>query len=203
MASAVQNVKTEYSEFLLAHRAKHASDYNNDETYKELTRDAIEAKALGMKKIEHYIRERTAGCSTDFSLLERILITPFQKFSSESIVLELETGVFDFPWKDVVEQKGTIDLKTWNPTSLASWQLDKIRFTIANHMKWVQAWIDGHLIEFPNGMMAPDIVLEKSLPAKCVATVSFLLSVNTNLTRLQISAKYVIVIACNTANKLQ
>ncbi len=143
-----------------------------------------------MKKIDHYIRKRTltTGNSADSALLERILNTPFQNYSSESIVLELETGVFDFPWKDIVEQKETIDLKTWNPSSLETWQLDKVRVAIANHKKWVRAWVYGHQIDFPGGMMSQEILLEKPLPSECVATTSLLLSVNTNLTRLRIGA---------------
>ena len=170
-------------------KAIQASDYNIDEKYKELTRDAIDAKALGLKKIKYYIRECTLRRSAETSLLERIISTPFQAFSSESIALELETGVFDFPWRDIVEQKETIDLKDWNPDSLAQWQLDQVCSTISNHTKWVKAWVHGHLIEFPGGMMSKDIIFEKPLPSECVPTVALLLSVNTNLTRLRISAQ--------------
>ncbi len=170
------------------HKAIQASDFNMDEKYKELTKDAIEAKALSMKKLHYYVKERTSRRSADASLLDRILNTPFQTYSSESIILELETGVFDFPWRDVVEQKETIDLKTWTPTSLAAWQLDKVRVTIANHTKWVKAWVCGHLIEFSGGIMAQDIFLDKPLPSECVTTVALLCSVNTNLRRLRINA---------------
>ncbi len=170
------------------HRTIPASEYNMDEKYKEVTKDAIEAKALGMKKIKYYIRERTSAGSADSSLLERILSTPFQAFSSESIALELETGVFDFPWRDIVDQKETINLKTWDPISLANWQLDKVCETIAKHTMWVKAWVHGHLIEFSGGMMAQDITLDTPLPSECVPTVAFLFSVNTNLTRLRISS---------------
>jgi hypothetical protein len=173
---------------LQTHKIIPACEYNLDEKYKEVTKDAIEAKALGMKKIKYYVRERTSGSSGDSSLLERILSTPFRAFSSEFISLELETGVFDFPWQDIVEQKETIDLKTWNPISLANWQLDKVRAAVAKHTKWVKAWVHGHLVEFSGGMMAPDIKLDKPLPAECVPTVAFLFSINTNLTRLRISS---------------
>eukprot|EP00291_Cryptomonas_curvata_P030574 CAMPEP_0172208590 /NCGR_PEP_ID=MMETSP1050-20130122/34565_1 /TAXON_ID=233186 /ORGANISM="Cryptomonas curvata, Strain CCAP979/52" /LENGTH=445 /DNA_ID=CAMNT_0012888215 /DNA_START=1008 /DNA_END=2342 /DNA_ORIENTATION=- len=188
LSKAILFVKKEYSLFLHTHRDIPASDFNTDEKYKELTKEAIEAKALGMKKIKYYIGERTSPHSADSSLLERILSTPFRDFSSESIGLELESGVFDFPWRDVVEQKETIDLKAWNPISLATWQLDKVCTTIANHTKWVRAWVNGHLIEFPGGMMAQDIMLEKPLPSECVPTVALLFSVNTNLARLRIGA---------------
>ncbi len=188
LLKAILYVKSEYSSFLQTHKAIQASDYNVDEKYKELTKEAIEAKALGIKKVKCYIRECTSSGS-DANLLERILGTPFQKYSSESIALELETGVFDFPWKDVVEQKETVDLGAWSPTSLVAWQLDKVRIAIANHDKWIRAWVHSHLIEFPGGLMAKNTELDKALPAECVATVSFLLSVNTNLTRLRISTK--------------
>jgi hypothetical protein len=188
LSSAIQIVKDEYNSFLQTHRDIKASDYNKDETYKELTKEAIEANTLGIKKITYYIEIRTSGRSIDSSLLDRIKKTPFQTFSSKSIVLELETGVFDFPWRDVVEQKETIDLGTWCPLSLVAWQLEKVRIAIADHTKWVKAWVHSHLIEFPGGIMAHDIYFEKSLPSECVPTVALLFSVNTNLTRLRISA---------------
>ena len=188
LLNAIRVVEDEYSKLLQTHNTVEASDYNMDEKYKELTKEAIEAKALGIKKIKYYIRERTSECSGNTGLLERILNTPFQSYSSESIVLELETGVFDFPWRDVEEQKETIDLKAWNPTSLAEWQLDKVRTTIANHEKWVRAWVHGQLIEFEGGMMAQGVKLVKPFPSKCAETVALLLSVNTNLTSLRIGA---------------
>ena len=159
-----------------------------DDKYKELTKDAIESKALAMKKINYYVSERTSKRSADASLLERISSTRFQQFSSESIVLELETGVFDFPWRDVVEQNPTIDLKTWNPISLAPWQLEKVCAAIGKHTKLVTAWVHTHRIEFSGGMMADEIVLEKPLLSECVPTVAFLFSVNTKLKSLRINA---------------
>ncbi len=194
LSSTIQIVKDEYSKFLETHKSLPFSDYNIDETYKELTKEAIEAKALGIEKIKHYIRYRkdiklSTGLTAHNNILERIKSTPFQAFSSKSIVLELETGVFGFPWRDIVEQKETIDLGTWCPLSLEPWQLEKVRMTISDHPKWVKAWVHNHLIEFPGGIMAEDMYFEKSLPSMCVTTVALLISVNTNLKRLRIGAQ--------------
>jgi hypothetical protein len=187
LSKGIQIVTDEYKSFLQTHKIIHASDYNIGEKYKKLTNDAIEGKALSLKKITYYVQEYTSGRSNDASLLERILSTPFHMYSNEFIVLELETGVFGFPWQDFEEKKKEIDFMTWSPTSLASWQLDKVCARIAKHTTWVKAWVHGHLIEFHGGIMAQDISFEKSLPAQCVPTVSLLLSCNTNLTRLRIA----------------
>ena len=175
----------EFAVFLAQHESLDAQVYNEDEQYKTLTKEAIEAKSFAMKKIETFIQARTSKLENS-GILERIKDTPFRDYRREHIVLELESCVFDFPWKDVLEDKDTIDFQEWSPESLETWQLDKIRIVVAKNYKCVKVLLRDHHFAFPDGIFARDVKLDKPLLPECAATMAFLLSVNTRLTSLYI-----------------
>ena len=108
--------------------AAHA--FNDDLLYKTLTTEAIEGKSLAIKKVEIYADQLNKGAGVD--ILEAILERPLQDFSSRAVVLELETGMCDFPWSDVVDQKAIVNFGRWRPEGTAP---DKLNFAVEELFK--------------------------------------------------------------------
>ena len=88
-----------------------AADFNNDEVYQRLTTEAIKAKTLALQKIRicaHQVQKGEAKQS-----IQLFLDQPLEVFASQFVELEVKTGLFDFPWKEVLGKEGTLKLGRW------------------------------------------------------------------------------------------
>ena len=181
-----QSVQSEFATFLKDHESVDAKVYNEDERYKTLTKEAIEAKSFAMKKIDIFIQARTSQ-PVNNGLLERIKNTQLSEYAKEYIALELKSCVFDFPWKDILDNKETINFQNWSPEILQPWQLDIIRPVVTKNSNCVKVLLRGIHFIFPNGVFAQDTIkLVEPLLPECAATMAFLLSMNTRLTCLDV-----------------
>jgi hypothetical protein len=182
----VDVVIKEFTEYVESHEAIDAKDFNDDNKYKKITMDTIEGRNLSELKMNFYFEERIKAKTHDSQFFERILSTPFQKFSSSYVQLQIATGIFDFPWQKVCEQEESIDFGKWCPSALEDWQLDKIRQTVGLNTKLMRVWLLGHVYASPAGWMAPNVILDKELVPACANATAFLLSANTSITNLEL-----------------
>ena len=88
-------------------------DFNDDKLYQTFTAEAIEGKSLAVKKVEIFADQLRKGASV--LVLHSIKKRPLTDFASRAVVLELETGMMDFPWRDVVDEKAVVNFGRWRP----------------------------------------------------------------------------------------
>ena len=82
------------------HAQRGLAEFNDDKVYKEMTAEAIDSKALAIKKMAFFV-DSFGEAREDKTLLARIKARPFLDFAHESTMLELQTGSNGFPWEQV------------------------------------------------------------------------------------------------------
>ncbi len=152
------SVIMELAELTRAHKLLDAADFNEDEKYKELMTQAIDSKKYALLKMDIYL-ESSAATADQPTDLNSIRDTPFKRLSDPTEVLQLRTGITNFPWADVVTHKrAEIDLKDWDAGQAAPRALESVAATLGGNgyirvvtvygVKlalsdgWATAWLD-------------------------------------------------------------
>ena len=144
-------IRQQFEELEKQHMITHAADFNNDETYKKLTIEAIEGKSQAIRKVEIVAKmlSKAVGAET----LAAVVARPLQDFGSRAVLLELETGVADFPWRDIVANQSLVDFGLCRP----GWDIFEIAAVeLAKNMNFRMAKAlnkDGRVLslELPQG----------------------------------------------------
>ena len=130
-------------------------DFNDDGLYKTYTAEAIEGKSLAIKKVEIFADQLRKGAGAQ--TLDAIMARPLGDFASRAVVLELETGMPDFPWRDVVDGKAVVNFGRWRPERIEPSKLDRAvaeLFSQANFRTAMLLCRDGedHSLTLPEGV---------------------------------------------------
>ena len=93
--------------------------FNDDAQYKRLMNEAIDGKAHALEKMCMYLESAAASMSE--SELEAIFNAPLADFANQATVMQLRTGITNFPWAAVVtERSADIDLGEWDAASVSA-----------------------------------------------------------------------------------
>jgi hypothetical protein len=107
------HIAGQYSDLACAHEGVGADKFNQDAEYKRLMSEAIDGKALALLKMDVYLE--SAASRIDTAALDRIRDAPLADFALPQTLLPLRSGVTQFPWTAVVEDKSPeIDLGDWD-----------------------------------------------------------------------------------------
>ena len=106
-AALLDSVKRSLKDLELKYNDICAEDFNNDTFYKTLMAEAIEAKSLALIKVRIFANQLNQGSTLE--TLNAITQMPLGDFASRAVLLELETGMVDFPWKEVVEKSASVN----------------------------------------------------------------------------------------------
>jgi hypothetical protein len=119
----LESVKRAFEAVEKKHRDTPGDGFNDDILYKTNTSEAIEAKSLALVKVRIFsdLRKRA-----EKETLDHVLEMPLEAFASRAVLLELETGMGAFPWKDVVDKAATVNFGGWRPEDTAPDKLDLI-----------------------------------------------------------------------------
>ena len=112
-ATLLESVKRSLEDLELKYNDICAEDFNNDTLYKTLTTEAIEAKSLALIKVRIFAHQLNKGSRME--TLDAITQMPLGDFASRAVLLELETGIVDFPWKEVVGNAASVYFGLWSP----------------------------------------------------------------------------------------
>ena len=109
-------VVKEFDELTRAHEGVDVDAFNADERYKGLMTEAIDGKAQALEKMGVFLE--SAARAMPRSELDAIFSAPLADFASKAAVLRLRTGITEFPWVEVVEERrADIDLGEWDAAS--------------------------------------------------------------------------------------
>jgi hypothetical protein len=122
IGSVLARAKHDFDELVKRHRAVDPAEFNTDRAYKEMMTEAIESKALVLRKLRLFVELRAAG--KKYCVLERIKNGPLQLFADEDAMMELRTGISGFPWAKLKAKEPTVHLGNWTPVGLDASQLD-------------------------------------------------------------------------------
>ena len=131
--------------------------FNDNAVYKRLMSEAIDGTTYAIQKIGVYL-ESVAGAIGQ-SELDIILYAPLADFASRATVLRLRTGIAEFPWVEVVEERrADIQLGDWDAASASPQALElvasalggnaNVRSVTVNGVKlvlsegWTTDWLD-------------------------------------------------------------
>jgi len=124
--------------------------FNKDEEYKRLMTEVIDGKGHAVLKMDIYFESRAARFGAD--TLARIRAAPLQRFSSPAAVLELRTGVAEFPWAAVVtERSADIDLGELDASVIPEQALKLVVSALSSNSNVRSVLIKGVRLEFCDG----------------------------------------------------
>ncbi len=153
-------VEAEFAELEQRHTATPPTDFNRDEVYQRLTTEAIEAKSLGLRKIRVCASQAGKGASQD--TLDLFLKLPFRDFASQSVELEVATGLFNFPWAEVVNMSRTIPFGRWRPQGIDDGKLQVVLEALAENTNLRLVSLDDDCGK-PHSLALPDGWASKTL----------------------------------------
>jgi hypothetical protein len=164
-SSGVKRIYDEFDRLIRAHESVTFEQYGVDADYKKMTSEAIEIKSMTVLKVEIYVESVKSNCEE--AVLERIIARPFAEFARQNVVLELRTGIRNFPWKDFpwndVAEKSTVDdFGSWRPTGIEAPKLDMVVQALAanNNIRTVR--VNGHELSLNAGWMSEEINWDRS-----------------------------------------
>ena len=162
-------------------------DLQIDSDYKLMITDTIEAKSMAARKIQIFAEAVLAG--SEPAILERILVHPILEFSRQTAVLELRTGLRDFPWADVAAGGETVHFGDWSPAGVDPWRLDLVVQALAAQAapRAVRVAGDRELRLPADGWAAEQVAWDASPAARAApAAAALLLRCCTRLTSLSL-----------------
>ena len=97
----------QFDEIMRIHECNDPSYYNDDENYDLATAEAIGMKSQAVNKLAVYFRYL---CGGNAQIIEDISLLALKYFSRDSgeIDLIVQSGVTDFPWKDIVNRNPVV-----------------------------------------------------------------------------------------------
>jgi hypothetical protein len=171
--SGVKRIYDEFDHMMNTHESVVYEQFYVDAVYKKLATEAIETKSMAMLKIEIYVESVKTDC--DDAVLERILARPFAEFARQTVVLELRTGIRNFPWKDVAEKNPTVDFGSWSPAGIESSKLDLVIQALAANTNLRTVRIEGNDITLDGGWLAKEINWDNSAAVRSAPATAALL----------------------------
>ena len=163
-------------------RNKDPAHFRIDAEYKNMASDAIEAKSMAVRKIQIFRESAQAGCEP--TILDRILARPIMEFSRQTAVLELRTGLRDFPWADVAAGGEIVRFGDWSPAQVEPWKLALVAQALAADAGLRAVRVAAHELRLPPaGWAAEEVVWDGCAAVRASPSTAALLL--RNCTRLR------------------
>ncbi len=158
---------TNEHELILAHA------YNDDTVYKRRMDEAIDGKAHALEKMGIYLESLAAAMGD----AETIFHTPLTDFASKAAVLQLRTGITQFPWEAVVaERSADLDLGEWDAGSVSAQARDLVAGVLRGNPNVRCVRVKGVKLDLSNGWATTEFAWTDNGAVKAApATVSLLL----------------------------
>ena len=135
----VERIQKAFDSIVEEHAGKSSDRYNEDETYKQLTSEAIDLKSSAIEKMDTFVAFSTSASSMELSnslyqnALGYINECALPRFKTPDVVQRaLETTSFDFPWDKMDSED--IGLSEWSLDANNS-EYDARIDTIAKELK--------------------------------------------------------------------
>ena len=202
-ANVLEAIKKQFEELEAKYAATLAEEFNDDEKYKALTAEAIEGKSLAIKKVEIVSRKLSEAASEE--TLAAILERPLKDFRDRAVLMAIETGMTDFPWKDMVEKKAVVDFGRSRPLLE---RMELIAAELANNTNFRTAKAlrgDGRelILSLPQeGWAAEELPECKELCKESPVLVASIVRNCSNLTRLDLRCRSALLAACHAHSPL-
>jgi hypothetical protein len=156
----VRRIYEEFDIMIKRHQGISYEQYFVDTVYKKIATEAIETKSMAVLKIEIYVESVQTHC--DDAVLERILARPFAEFARQTVVLELRTGIRNFPWTEVAQKSTSVDFGSWSPSGIESSKLDLVAQALAANEKLRAVCINGNELALKGGWLSKEIDWDNS-----------------------------------------
>ena len=155
-------IKEQFDSLVREHEGVDQVTFNEDDTkYKLLMAEAIDGKAYALLKMEVFLDSVAAGL--DELSVERILHAPIRSFASPAAVFELRTGLIDFPWKAVVEERSaSIVLGGWNAAGVAKQSLEFVVSSLNKNTNLRSIAVNDEKLDLPDGWASTKLQWESS-----------------------------------------
>jgi hypothetical protein len=170
----VKRVKQEFKELAEAHASVPEDDFNEDTRYRHLTTEAINAKATALKKISDGFSVFLARRS-DTDLIYQIMDRPFLDFADESAVMELRTGLVDFPWREVAQKRALVDFGRWTPSGVDPAALALVVDALAANNQLRAVRMCGHEAVLGCGWASAEVLWDKNKAVQASFSAAMLL----------------------------
>ena len=140
-AALLESVEQSFEHLSKKYMDMPGDDFNNDMMYKTFTTEAIEAKSLALCKVRIFSELRKRSKT---EMLDAIVTMPLEAFASRAVLLQLETGMVDFPWKDVVEKAASVNFGCWKPEDTVHDKLELASAELGKNFNMRKAtWFGG------------------------------------------------------------
>ena len=174
---------------------------SDDEKYKSIIIEAIDGKAHAKQKMNIWLEAVLAGSQQDHC--NQIFHAPITDFACPGKKLELQTGIVDFPWKQVVVEKSAdINLGDWNAAEISESKLDFVVSALASNLNTRFFFVKGVKLCLEQGWETCKVDWSnKEVLSELPATVSILLRGCTRLTELNLRSAVHISISVAAAEE--
>jgi hypothetical protein len=109
----MDRITNDFGGLVRVHKEVPVEKFNEDTEFKRLITDAIDGKAMALCKMKIYLGALNEHRRADH--MDKIFNFDYMELKSEAAQLQLKTGIDNFPWKSVVEDKSPkIDLGCWD-----------------------------------------------------------------------------------------
>ena len=167
------------------HRNTPPEKFNDDDLeYKRIITEAIDCKAFACLKMNLWLQAVRTECSKEHC--ERIFEAPLLDFASAGKKLRLQTGILEFPWTAVVDDKSPeVDLSTWSTVTADENKIALVSRALAGNMNLRTFEVSGGQLRLDKGWETTEIdwSSKDNLPAEATTMV---LQCCTRLTKLNL-----------------
>jgi hypothetical protein len=130
--------------------------FNVDVEYKRLMNEAIDGKTYALKKMGLYLESGAANMS--HSDKRDIFQSTLQDFANKATVLQLQTGITDFPWAAVVLERNTdLDLGDWDASSVSAKARELVAGALGGNPNVRSVLLKGCKLELKNGWATTEL----------------------------------------------
>ncbi len=144
-----------------------ADAYNDDTEYKRRMNEAIDGKAHALKKMGIYL-ESLADAMGDADTIFR---APLTDFASKAAILRLQTGITQFPWEAVVEERSAdFDLGDWDAGSVSAQALELVAGALVGNPNVRSVRVKGGKLELKDGWATTDLMWGNNAGAPATLT---------------------------------
>jgi hypothetical protein len=159
----LDQVKLDFEELVSSHSRMKPEEFNDDDTFKRIIKEAIEAKSLALRKLQLYL-ELCFGKDGEQTLLSDVLKRQILDFGEDGTIIELRTGIRGFPWAQLSSKSVSVDFGGWTPKDLDASQLDNVIEALfdADQLRMVTIGSGRHQLNFNNGWATTDLIWSES-----------------------------------------
>ncbi len=179
-------IKGDFDALVGKHENQDILNFNDDHVYKQLMSEAIDGKAYALSKMKIYIESLKDGFRE--AALERIFNAGIESFGSPATVLELQTDIAGFPWKQIVEEKSaSVDIDKWDAKGVAPKAVERVAAALRGNSNLHAVDVHGVRLGLPAGWASTEIEWDgKVAVTRLPSTVALLLRNCAGLTSLNI-----------------